>query len=93
MCTPAHQTTVHHVSVLTGDDLIQRFWEVEEKPTSDLALTPEERTALDHFKNHHRPLETDQQQSQCDTILRSVNNQTVESVVIKSLPNELSGDV
>ena len=55
-CNPTRNALVHHVSLLSGDDLIRRFWEIEEKPTSDPVLTPEERTALDHFKNHHTHL-------------------------------------
>ena len=50
--TPNHHVTTHHA--LTGDDLIRQFWEVEEKPLSSQVLTPEERSALDHFKTHHK---------------------------------------
>ena len=43
----------HHVSVLTGDDLLRQFWEVEEKSVANSTLTPEERTVLNHFDVHH----------------------------------------
>lgn len=48
-----HHVMVHHVSLLTGDDLIRQFWETEEKLTSESVLTVEERAALEHFKTHH----------------------------------------
>ena len=40
----------HHVSVLTGDDLLRQFWVVEEKSIANSTLTPEERTVLNYFK-------------------------------------------
>ena len=43
----------HHVSVLTGDDLLRQFWDVEEKSVANSTLTPEERTVLHHFNAHH----------------------------------------
>ena len=55
-CAPTQQATVHHVSLLTGDDLLRQFWEIEEKPKSDTTMTPEERTALQHFRAHHSHL-------------------------------------
>ena len=45
--------TSHHVSVLTGDDLLRQFWDVEEKSVANSTLTPEERTVLHHFDAHH----------------------------------------
>ena len=53
---PIHHAAVHHVISLTGDDLIRRFWETEESPTSSRSLTREERTVMEHFKNHHTHL-------------------------------------
>ena len=32
----------HHVSFITGDDLLRKFWEIEEHPQNDLILSPEE---------------------------------------------------
>ena len=48
----SNHNVLHHVVTVSGDDLIQRFWEVEEQST-DLALTPDERFVMDHFKAHH----------------------------------------
>ena len=45
----------HHVSVTSNDndDILRRFWEIEETPNSDSTLTIEERKALSHFKENH----------------------------------------
>ena len=40
-------------SVVTGNDLLCRFWEIEEKTVANCTLTLEERCALDHFNSHH----------------------------------------
>ena len=32
----------HHMSILTGDELLRQFWEVEEKSVANSTLTPEE---------------------------------------------------
>lgn len=45
----------HHV--LTGDDLLCRFWEIEEKAEPDICLTPEEKSVLSQFRDHHTRLE------------------------------------
>ena len=37
----------------TGDTLLQKFWETEECPLSESALTAEERLAMQHFKTSH----------------------------------------
>ena len=31
----------HHVSMLTGEDLLRQFWEVEERSVANSTLTPE----------------------------------------------------
>ena len=49
----SNHNIVHHVVTVSGDDLIQRFWEVEEHQSTDLALTPDERFVIDHFKANH----------------------------------------
>ena len=41
------------VSVLTGDDLLRQFWEVEEKLVANSTLTPEELAVLNHFDSQH----------------------------------------
>ena len=50
-CTPAQVVFSHHTALLTGDDLLRRFWEVEEKLGLDGQLTQEEKLVLDQFKN------------------------------------------
>lgn len=40
------------MSLLTGDDLLRRFWEAEEKLGSEICLMLE-KALLDHFKNQH----------------------------------------
>ena len=42
----------HLTSVATGDDLLRKFWEVEEKVIADCTLSLEERSALKHFNLH-----------------------------------------
>ena len=49
----SQQITSHHVSLLSGDDILRQFWEVEEKPMAHDALTPDERLALDHFNTQY----------------------------------------
>ena len=45
--------TVCHASVNTGDDLIWRFWEIEEPPSNSNHLSMEERAVVQHFKSNH----------------------------------------
>ena len=47
-----HSFASHHVSVATRDDLLQKFWEIEECPNDQSYLTPEERLAVQHFKDN-----------------------------------------
>ena len=51
--TDAQLVSTHFTSVVTGDDLLHRFWEIEEKTVANCTLTPEERCTLDHFNSHH----------------------------------------
>ena len=52
-CTPAACITTYHTSLLSGDDVLRKFWEIEEKPMSDSALSLEERTVVHHFRDYH----------------------------------------
>ena len=52
-CTPAPHVVTHHVSLLTGDDLLHKFLEVEEGPMSDSSLSMEERTVICHFQTKY----------------------------------------
>ena len=53
VCSPDHSIASHHVSVVTGDDLLRRFWEIESCPEDQSRLTPEERSVVQQFKDHH----------------------------------------
>ena len=46
-CSPVPQIATYHVSCVTGDEIL---WEVEDGPLSETTLTPEERSAVHHFK-------------------------------------------
>ena len=54
-CAPAQVVATHHTTLLSGDDLLRRFWEVEKLAVEDY-LTPEESAVVDHFKSHHTRL-------------------------------------
>ena len=44
-----------HSTVESKDDVLQRFWKIEEGPASDVAFSMEERSVLKHFNaNHYR---------------------------------------
>lgn len=36
----------HHASFIAGDDLLRRFWEIEENPNSEVCLSSEERSVI-----------------------------------------------
>ena len=42
-----------HTSTTTGDDLLRRFWEVEEKPLAPLTLSLDEKYVLQHYADNH----------------------------------------
>ena len=43
-----------HVSATSGDDILRRFWEIEENPKDPSTMSPEERSVVLHFKDNHR---------------------------------------
>ena len=45
--------STHLTSIMTGDDILRRFWEVEEKTVTNCDLSMEERCALEHFSSNH----------------------------------------
>ena len=47
------QATTFHASVESSDDLLRKFWEVEESPGSPLALSQEERIVVQHFETNN----------------------------------------
>ena len=46
--------TSHHTFVTTGDDLLRRFWEIEENTKHESNLSPEEKSVVQHFEMTHR---------------------------------------
>ena len=51
--SPVPQVATYHASCATGDEILRRFWEVEDSPLSETTLSPEERSAVQHFKVNH----------------------------------------
>ena len=51
-CVPSEHITSYHVALATGDDILRRFWEIEQYPLSESILTPEEKTVTQHFKSY-----------------------------------------
>ena len=49
----SHSIASHHVSVATGDDLLRKFWELEDCPKDQSYLTPDKRLVVQHFKDNH----------------------------------------
>ncbi len=49
-----HQVATHHSTLITGDDLLRKFWEIEEGPGSEIDSSPEEQAVVSHFKENHR---------------------------------------
>ena len=45
--------TTFHTSIASGDDILRRFWEIEESPTAHSSLSMEERTVVRHFESSH----------------------------------------
>ena len=45
--------TSHHVSLENGDDILRKFWEIEQQPLGEPKLTPEEKTVVLHFRANH----------------------------------------
>ena len=46
--------TSHHAFVTADDDLLRRFWEIEENTKHETNLSPEERSVVEHFEMSHR---------------------------------------
>jgi hypothetical protein len=45
--------TTFHTSVVSEDDILRKFWEIEESPTHHTSLSMEERTVVHHFESNH----------------------------------------
>ena len=48
--TSVNHIVTYHVSALTGDDILRKFWEIKEQPLSQPALSLEERIVVQHFE-------------------------------------------
>ena len=53
-CTPGSIVASHHTFVTTDDDLLRRFWEIEENTKHESILSPEETSVVQHFERSHR---------------------------------------
>ena len=53
---PTTPSTVasHHAMILSGDDILRKFWEIEECPKVASNHSPEERAVVRHFAENHR---------------------------------------
>ena len=51
-CAPSH-VAAHHVALTMDDDVLCKFWEIEEHPKDSPDLSPEEQAVVKHFKVHH----------------------------------------
>ena len=49
-CSLVPQVATYYVSCVIGDEILCKFWEVEDGLLSETTLTPEERSAVHHFK-------------------------------------------
>ena len=47
-------TTSHHVATISGDDILRKFWEIEECPGVNSNHSPEESTVVRHFAENHK---------------------------------------
>ena len=52
-CYPSTEVTTCHTSLSPSDDLLQKFWEIEESPTSKPLFSPKERAVVQHFEAKH----------------------------------------
>ena len=48
----------YHISLTSGDDVLCRFWEIEDSPLSVVGLSPEERSVMQHFEANHSQTST-----------------------------------
>ena len=51
---PVYHIVAHHSAVLGIDELIQKFWEIEQPSCEQQPLSPEEKIVMDHFNHHHQ---------------------------------------
>ena len=51
---PVQHVLMCHPLIPSTDELLRRFWEMEEVGTAESHMSPEERTALKHFRDQHQ---------------------------------------
>ncbi len=51
--SPFSQIAIHHASLISGDELLRQFWEIEESPGCGTLHTPEEQSIVRHFRDNH----------------------------------------
>ena len=51
--TPASCVTLCHSLVATGDEILRRFWEIEENTKHEPNMSPEEKSVVQHFDENH----------------------------------------
>ena len=51
----SHHLVAHTMSQSTvhGDEILKKFWEIEEAPTNTLSMTPQEQYVVKHFHDNH----------------------------------------
>ena len=49
----SNHNVVHHVVSMSGDDILRKFWEIENHQPDDFTLTLDERFVVEHFKANH----------------------------------------
>ena len=54
------QVATHYLSLITGDDLLRKFWEIEESPGNNILFSAEEQAAVLHLKENHHHTESGQ---------------------------------
>ena len=50
----------HAYSVISGDQILQRLWEIQEPTSNPSGLSPEERMDVHHFQENHQRTESGQ---------------------------------
>lgn len=50
---PSHHAISLHTSALSGDDLLRKFWEIEERINNSTIMSAEESCVVKHFQENH----------------------------------------
>ncbi len=50
LSTPPDKITNYHVAVTSGDDILRKFWEIEESTKTGSNFSPQERAVVHHFE-------------------------------------------